>query len=58
MKASRSRPLSRNRSGRPEQGTKRARQYEHITESAKQLGINGRSKMNKAQLQRAITAKR
>lgn len=40
-------------------GTKRARQYEHVKQSeARQLGIDGRSKMNKDQLQRAIAGKK
>jgi len=37
-------------------GTKRARQYEHV--EARQLGIDGRSRMNKGQLQRAIAGKK
>ena len=52
-------------------GTKRARQYEKIKKSqkqqarsesraneAKKLGIEGRSRMNKSQLQRAVSAKK
>lgn len=42
-------------------GTKRARQYEHIKDQlyaeAKHLGVDGRSTMNKAQLQRAVDAR-
>jgi hypothetical protein len=47
-------------------GTKRARQYEHVKASERQqgrseaqkLGVPGRSKMNKAQLQRAVDGRK
>ena len=43
------------RSGRP---GPRGRTREQLYNEARQLGIEGRSKMNKAQLQRAVTGKR
>ena len=52
--------ISASRRGGLRSGTRRAkgRTRDQLYEEAKDLGIQGRSKMNKAQLQRAVDAKR
>ena len=52
--------ISSSRRGGLRSGTRRAkgRTRDQLYEEAKDLGINGRSKMNKAQLQRAVDAKK
>jgi hypothetical protein len=54
------RDLSSGRRGGLRSGTKRSkgRTREQLYEEAKHLGVEGRSKMNKAQLQRAVSRKR
>ena len=52
--------ISSSRRGGLRSGTRRAkgRTRDQLYEEAKDLGIQGRSKMNKAQLQRAVDAKK
>ena len=52
--------ISSGRRGGLRSGTRRAkgRTRDQLYEEAKDLGIQGRSKMNKAQLQRAVEAKK
>jgi plasmid stabilization system protein ParE len=52
--------ISSGRRGGLRSGTRRAkgRTRDQLYEEAKDLGIQGRSKMNKAQLQRAVDAKK
>ena len=52
--------ISSSRRGGLRSGTRRAkgRTRDQLYEEAKDLGIQGRSKMNKAQLQRAVEAKK
>jgi plasmid stabilization system protein ParE len=52
--------ISSSRRGGLRSGTRRAkgRTRDQLYEEAKDLGIKGRSKMNKAQLQRAVDAKK
>jgi hypothetical protein len=52
--------LSSGRRGALRSGTNRpkGRTYEQLYGEARSMGINGRSKMNKVQLQRAVDAKR
>jgi plasmid stabilization system protein ParE len=52
--------ISSSRRGGLRSGTRRAkgRTRDQLYEEAKDLGIEGRSKMNKAQLQRAVDAKK
>ena len=52
--------ISSSRRGGLRSGTRRAkgRTRDQLYEEAKDMGIRGRSKMNKAQLQRAVDAKR
>ena len=52
--------ISSSRRGGLRSGTKRAkgRTRDQLYEEAKGMGIEGRSKMNKAQLQRAVDAKK
>jgi hypothetical protein len=52
--------ISSSRRGGLRSGTRRAkgRTRDQLYEEAKDLGITGRSKMNKAQLQRAVDAKK
>jgi plasmid stabilization system protein ParE len=52
--------ISSSRRGGLRSGTRRAkgRTRDQLYEEAKDLGIRGRSKMNKAQLQRAVDAKK
>ena len=52
--------ISSGRRGGQRSGTKRAkgRTRDQLYNEARQLGIEGRSKMSKAQLQRAVAAKR
>jgi plasmid stabilization system protein ParE len=54
------RDISSGRRGGLRSGTRRAkgRTRDQLYEEAKDLGIKGRSKMNKAQLQRAVDAKK
>jgi hypothetical protein len=54
------RDISSSRRGGLRSGTNRpkGRTYEQLYNEAKQLGIEGRSKMNKASLQRAVDAKK
>jgi plasmid stabilization system protein ParE len=54
------RDISSGRRGGLRSGTRRAkgRTHDQLYEEAKDLGIKGRSKMNKAQLQRAVDAKK
>jgi hypothetical protein len=52
--------ISSSRRGGLRSGTRRAkgRTRDQLYEEAKNMGIDGRSKMNKAQLQRAVDAKK